>query len=117
MTGVCFGCGVYDTVEKHHIFQGALRKKADKLKLTVYLCPYCHQYAADSAHRSYEARVRLRKYGQIKAMREQDWSVEDFVREFGKNYLDPEEIAQIYDEPEDNADVFQLVEAGAELPW
>ena len=117
MNGVCFGCGVYDTVEKHHIFQGALRKKADKLKLTVYLCPYCHQYASDSAHKSYEARVRLRKYGQAKAMREQGWSVEDFVREFGKNYLDEDEIEAIYDSPEDNADVFQMIEAPAELPW
>lgn len=90
-TGECFLCGNYETVERHHLFGGPFRKKADRLKLTVMLCPWCHQIDPDSAHKSAETRLYLHKYGQRKAMREQGWSVEDFVREFGKNYL---EIAQ-----------------------
>ena len=96
MTGTCFLCGNYETVERHHIFQGALRKKADKLKLTVYLCPWCHQYDADSVHRSGETRLILHKYGQRKAMIEQGWSKEDFIREFGKNSLSDQEIDELY---------------------
>jgi hypothetical protein len=31
--------------------------------------------------------LALHKYGEEKAMREQGWSVEDFIKVFGKNYL------------------------------
>ncbi len=116
MTGTCFLCGNYETVERHHIFQGALRKKADKLKLTVYLCPWCHQYDADSVHRSGETRLILHKYGQRKAMIEQGWSKEDFIREFGKNYLSDQEIEELYDTPEVSGH-FELIREEAELPW
>ena len=116
MTGTCFLCGNYETVERHHLFGGALRPKADRLHLTVMLCPWCHQYDADSAHRSAETRLYLHKYGQMKAMREQGWTVEEFIREFGRNYLDEAELAAMYDEPEDNAGAFRVIE-GAELPW
>ena len=117
MTGTCFLCGNWETVERHHIFGGALRKKANKYKLTVYLCPWCHQYDADSAHRHYETRQYLRKWAQAKAMREQGWSAEDFVREFGRNYLDEDEIAALAEGEADNAGAFRLVESGVELPW
>ena len=115
MTGTCFLCGNYETVERHHIFQGALRKKADRLKLTVYLCPWCHQYDADSVHRSGETRLILHKYGQRRAMIEQGWSKEDFIREFGKNYLSDQEIDELYDTPVDGR--FALIREEAELPW
>ena len=116
MTGTCFLCGNYETVERHHIFQGALRKKADKLKLTVYLCPWCHQYDADSVHRSGETRLILHKYGQRRAMIEQGWSKEDFIREFGKNYLSDQEIAEMYDTQEISGH-FELIRDEVELPW
>lgn len=35
----CFLCHQYCDTEKHHIFGGALRKKSEKYKLTVQLCP------------------------------------------------------------------------------
>ena len=122
--GTCFLCGNYETVERHHLFSGALRHKADKLKLTVMLCPWCHQYDADSAHRSAETRRYLHKYGQMKAMREQGWSVEDFIREFGRNYLDEDEIEEVEHqqrldqgiEPYAEVNSFRVIE-GAELPW
>lgn len=28
-----------------------------------------------------------KRYGQVKAMDENDWSIEDFIAEFGHNYL------------------------------
>nr|DAL69082.1 MAG TPA: hypothetical protein [Caudoviricetes sp.] len=30
---------------------------------------------------------QLQRYGQLKAMREQGWTEDDFRREFGKSYL------------------------------
>lgn len=122
MTGECFLCGNYETVEKHHIFGGPFRSKADKLGLTVMLCPWCHQYDADSAHKSGETRKILHKYGQRKAMAEQGWSVDEFIREFGRNYLDADELNEdgYLAEPEsvgDNSGEFRLVQEQAVLPW
>ena len=136
MTGECFLCGNYETVERHHLFGGPFRKKADRLKLTVMLCPWCHQIDPDSAHKSAETRLYLHKYGQQKAMREQGWSVEDFVREFGKNYLEiAQSSAEDWGSPDGDAisgrepcsprrppssleqgNSFKLLK-GAELPW
>ena len=57
------------------------------------------------------------RYGQKKAMREQGWSVDEFVWEFGRNYLSDEEIAELEkterDEPEG---VFLILDA-ALLPY
>ncbi len=113
--GTCFLCGNWETVERHHIFGGARRKKADKLKLTVMLCPYCHQYDADSAHRSAETRLYLHKYGQKKAMVEQKWTIEDFIREFGKNYLDAQDIEDMLPAPIYELSTFQVLEE--EMPF
>lgn len=125
-TGECFLCGNYETVERHHLFGGPFRKKADRLKLTVMLCPWCYLAAKDRAHKSAETRLYLHKYGQQKTMREQGWSVEDFVREFGKNYLDEEEIEEVTGETGGSltgvrtgfgmTGAFRVTE-GAELPW
>lgn len=52
-------------MEEHHIFGGtANRRKSERYGLTV-----------------------LHQYGQRKYMEEQDATVEDFRREFGRNYL------------------------------
>ena len=114
--GICFLCGNWEELETHHVFQGALRKKATKYKLTVKICRYCHQYDSDSAHRSRETRMYLRKWAQAKAMKEQGWSVGDFIREFERNYLDEDEIAALYDTPQDDGH-FAPVTEEVELPW
>lgn len=87
----CFLCGrngSQDRLERHHIFGGANRSKSEKYGLVVYLCgDRCHRNGKDAAHRSRETREYLRAYGQKKAMEEQGWSTEDFIRIFGRNYL------------------------------
>lgn len=81
------GCG--DPLDKHHIFGGvAYRKKSERYGLTVWLChDSCHENGPEAVHRNAETRQRLQEYGQRKAMEENNWTVEDFVREFGKNHL------------------------------
>lgn len=87
----CFLCGrngADDPLDKHHIFGGANRRKSDKLGLVVKLCHYrCHIFGDESAHRNKDVAQRLHEYGQQKAMEDNGWTVEDFRREFGKNYL------------------------------
>lgn len=88
----CFLCGrngAGDPLDKHHLIGGAYRKKSEKYGLVVYLCHYrCHQFAPSSVHQSATTMRQLRRYGQLKAMREQGWTTDDFIREFGKNYLE-----------------------------
>lgn len=87
----CFLCGRNgsgDRLEVHHIFPGALRKKSDKYGLVVLLCgERCHRNGKYAAHRCRETALQLKQYGQRKAMEENGWTTEDFIREFGKNYL------------------------------
>lgn len=92
MKGICFLCGNYETLEEHHIFGGARRSISTKYGLTVHLCPWCHRIDADSAHRSGKTAELLHQYGQHKAMTEQNWSREEFIAHFGKNYLDEAQI-------------------------
>jgi len=80
------GCG--DPLDAHHIFGGANRKLSDRYGLVVPLChKRCHESGPDAVHRNAETAQRLHEWGQEKAMREQGWSIEDFRRVFGRNYL------------------------------
>ena len=55
----------------------------------VYLChDRCHEFGRKAVHKNDSVMRQLRRYGQLKAMREQGWSVDDFIREFGKSYLE-----------------------------
>ncbi|MBR6533431.1 MAG: hypothetical protein IKT44_03290 [Clostridia bacterium] len=47
----------------------------------------CHRLGEYSAHQNAEIADYLHKYGQKKAMSENNWTVEKFVEVFGKNYL------------------------------
>lgn len=91
MEGICFLCGNYEPLERHHIFGGARRPISEKYGLTVDLCPWCHRIDADSAHRCRETRLFLQQYGQRRAMKEQGWTVQEFIERLGRNYLDEEE--------------------------
>lgn len=56
------------------------------------MCHYkCHIFGRDAVHRNKSNMLVVKRYGQQKAMREQGWSEEDFIREFGKNYLEQED--------------------------
>lgn len=86
----CFLCGSQTWLERHHIFGGANRKKSEKYGLVVDLCHTCHNEPPNGVHHNKDAMLRLKMYGQKKAMLEHGWSKEDFIREFGKNYLEDE---------------------------
>lgn len=91
----CFLCGrngYSDRLEKHHIFGGPNRNLSDKYGLVVWLCgDRCHRNGKQSAHQSSSTRLMLHKYGQMKWMRENNGTIEDFRSLFGKNYLEGKE--------------------------
>ena len=74
-------------MEEHHVFGGARRKKSEKYGLVVDLCHACHNEPPRGAHYNKDTALYLHQWGQCKAMQEQGWSTNDFIREFGKNYL------------------------------
>ena len=88
---LCGKNGSSDPLDRHHIFQGPLRDKSEKYGAVVYLChDACHENGKRSAHRCRETRDALMRWGQRKVMDEQNWTIEDFISVFGKNYLDDE---------------------------
>ena len=88
---LCGRNGSGDALELHHVFPGSLRKKSEKYGLVVPLCgSRCHRNGKNSAHKSQETQLRLKQWAQRKAMEENGWSIDDWRKEFGKNYLDEE---------------------------
>ena len=90
----CYLCGepptFYDPLAKHHIFGGckAIRDKAEEYGLTVQIHNNkCHIYGDKAVHRNAETNRALQAEAQKAAMEKYGWSVEDFRREFYKNYL------------------------------
>jgi hypothetical protein len=84
----CFICGSYSWLEEHHCFGGSgKRTLSEKYGLKVYLCHHCHNEPPDGVHHNKENRLRLQRTAQEKAMQHYGWSVDDFRRIFGKNYL------------------------------
>lgn len=84
----CYICGQnggYWGLDEHHVFSGANRKKSEQYGLKVYLChDQCH---LNGVHRKAELNRWLRDNVQRKAMKHYGWTVDDFRRIFGKNYL------------------------------
>lgn len=91
MDKVCWLCGrngSVDPLDKHHLFPGVYRKKSEKYGLYVYLCHHsCHIFGVNAAHQNKDTMLKLHQYGQRLAMERYGWTTEDFIREFGKNYL------------------------------
>lgn len=88
--GHCFLCHRWRFLEEHHIFGGSNRKHSTKYKLTVFLCGDCHRTGKRAAHGCRETMQKLHEYGQRKFMEENNATVDDFRRIFGRNYLDDE---------------------------
>ena len=90
--GYCWLCGrngAQDPLDRLHIFGGAYRDKSEKYGLVVMLChDSCHIFGKYAVHRNADTMRELRQYGQQIAMERFGWTIEDFRREFGKNYLE-----------------------------
>lgn len=86
---LCGKNGSQDRLEKHHIFGGPLRDKSEKYGCYVWLCGNeCHRNGRKSAHHCKETATALKQYAQAKVMKEQNWTLNEFRAEFGKNYLE-----------------------------
>ena len=82
----CFLCGKVTPLEMHHIFGGANRKKSERYGLKVYLCHWCHNEPPAGVHFNRENDLILKQTAQ--RVFERDHTREQFMEEFGRNYLD-----------------------------
>ena len=83
----CLMCHSPSWLEWHHVYGNAYRTKAGDLGLVVRLCHYCHNEPPNGIHHNRENRRKLQAFAQKKAMDHYKWSIEDFIKEFGRNYL------------------------------
>ena len=72
---------------KHHIFGGSNRKKSEELGLYVYLTPAMHNMSDYGVHFNKDFDIALKQIAQKTAMETYEWSIDDFIREFGRNYI------------------------------
>lgn len=85
---LCGANGALDKLDRHEIFGGPYREKSKRLGLWALLCHNdCHIFGPLAAHNNASTALRLKQEAQRRAMEAYGWSIEDFIREFGKNYL------------------------------
>lgn len=84
MEGYCEICHKWRALEHHHVFNGPFRSKSEMYGAVVEICRECH----DDLHHRHPAKYKwLKREWQDKLMAWNEWSEEDFIREFGRNYL------------------------------
>lgn len=83
----CFVCGSTYNLQLHHIFYGtANRKLSDKDGCIVWLCMY-HHTGVNGVHLNHNLDIKIKKICQ-KAWQEQyNKTTEDFIKQYGRNYL------------------------------
>ena len=72
---------------RHEVFFGPNRQKSIKDGLVVFLSPEMHNMSNHGVHFNREFDLYLKRIGQQAWMEHYKKTVEDFIREYGKNYL------------------------------
>lgn len=78
-------------INKHEIFFGTGKRILSmKYGLVIPLCQDYHhnQYNCTGIHFDKELCLKWQKKGQLKAMEYYNWTTDEFIKIFGKNYLD-----------------------------
>ena len=80
----CFVCYGNMYLQRHEVFHGPNREKSKMYGLWVNVCPACHHkiHNGDGG-----IDLKLKTYAQDVAMFMYNWTTQDFIKRFGKNYL------------------------------
>ena len=90
--GFCYICGATEDIHRHHVFFGTANKEwAERYGLTVHLCVNCHELSPTSVHQCRETNYMLKRIGQ-RAFEREHGTRKEFMKVFGKNYLEEEEM-------------------------
>ena len=84
----CYITGCTTGLHEHHIFEGNGRRKlSEQYGLKIWLIPELHNMSNNGVHYNKELDLLIKRVGQ-KAFEEKYGTREDFIRIFGRNYLD-----------------------------
>lgn len=85
VNGYCFLCFRTGPFQRHEVFHGANRQKSKKYGLWINVCPECHHkiHFADG-----KVDRLLKENGQRQACMVYKWSKADFIKRFGKSYVE-----------------------------
>ena len=78
----CFFCN-NKAVDTHELLKGRNRKKCIKWGLVVYICRECHRKTEENS----DFYKETRKYAQKMWQKHYNKTKQDFIDEFGRNYL------------------------------
>ena len=83
----CYICGrSSEKLDRHEVFGASNRAKSKKYGLGVMLCHWtCH---LNGAHAHSDIALMLRREAQQRAMDYYDWTTDEWITEWGKNYLE-----------------------------
>lgn len=74
-------------LDRHECFGGAYRQKSKRLGLWVLLChDSCHT-GRYGVHQDPDAALYMHRLGQEVAMNAYGWNTQEFIKQFGKNYM------------------------------
>ena len=85
----CYLTGRTDNLHEHHVFFGKNRKLSEQYGLKIWLVGNLHNLGDYGVHGKYGKLLdeKIKREAQQKAMEYYGWSVEDFIKKFGRNYL------------------------------
>lgn len=84
----CYITGRTDNLHEHHVFFGTgKRKLSEKYGLKIWLVGELHNMSDEGVHFNKELDLQIKKMAQEKAMEYYGWSVEDFIKIFGRSYI------------------------------
>ena len=84
----CYICGTTQNLHLHHVIFGKNRKKADKDKLTVYLC-WNHHEGTNGVHgkKGHDLDIKLKQIAQARWCEYYDKTTKEWLEKYGRNYL------------------------------
>lgn len=86
---VCYITGTPYNLHEHHIFEGyGVRQLSEQYGLKVWLREDWHDTTDYSVHFNKALDLELKRMAQEKAMEYYGWTTEDFIKIFGRNYID-----------------------------
>lgn len=83
----CFITKSTYNLHEHHVFEGSCRQLSEKYGLKIWLRADWHNMSDYGIHFNKKLDLKVKKEVQKTAMQKYNWTTEDFIRIFGKNYL------------------------------
>jgi hypothetical protein len=77
----------YGNLHRHEVFFGINRQKSIEYGLVVFLTPQMHNMSNRGVHFNRDFDLELKRIGQQAAMDYYGWTIEEFIKIFGKSYV------------------------------